>query len=187
MITEIRAVLPGHHIEEEGRHCVGIQDSRAVVAGVLCKVQDLYFIKSKSRRYFPVGHDIVIGRIIYTSAEYYKVDVSGYTGYLSVLGFPNAVKRNRPTLEKGDFVAARVTRIEGGDLLLSCKETGLGQLDEVFPIEAWKARVFYTDSFMSELGRSNTFQLVIGMNGFIWLNGSAETRRAVLSAIAEYR
>ncbi|MGL5725917.1 hypothetical protein, partial [Cetobacterium sp.] len=70
-----------------------------MVAGILCKIEDLYFIKAKTKIYIPKKYDIVIGRIIYTSPDYYRVDLNGCIGILPALSFLNATKRNRPELE----------------------------------------------------------------------------------------
>lgn len=184
MITEIRAVFPGDSIHEEGKHCFGIHNKKATIIGMLSKIDGLYFIKSKTKKYCPTKHDIIIGKVIYVSSEYYKLDVSGHIGLLPALSFTNAVKRNRPILNRGNYVAARVVRVESGDLFLSCREDGLGLVDEVWNIETWKVRHLYFDSFLRVFGLKHTYQVILGMNGFIWIAAEPEIKRKLLDEIS---
>lgn len=186
-IEPVRQVFPGDRIPEKGFKDYGIFKDRAVLIGVLCKIEDLYFIKSRTKIYSPRKYDIVIGRTIYTSQDYHRIDLNGCTGILPALSFLNATKRNRPELEKGDFVVCQVLRVEGGDPLLCCRREGLGKIDEAFPVESWKIRLLYFNSFIKSLSRNKTFKIIMAMNGYIWLEGDPETKREILNRINEYR
>lgn len=186
MIECIRNVLPGDSVLEKGTKCFGIHDNRAVIAGQLCRIESLYFIRSKTRAYRPTRYDIVIGRVIYTSADYYKADLGGCIGYLPTLSFANATKRNRPELERGDWVICQVVRVVG-DPLLCCKQEGLGKVDEVFPVESWKMRLLYFSDFLRRVGATHTFKIGMGMNGYVWLDGDAATKRDILQLIGSIK
>lgn len=86
-IEVLRNVYPGDIINEKGHYDCGIYENKATVVGVLCKIEDLYFIKSKTNVYHPRKFDIVIGKIIYTSQDYYKVDLGCCIGILPSLSF----------------------------------------------------------------------------------------------------
>lgn len=185
-IERIRNVLPGDHIPEKGFKCYGIVESRAVIIGTLCRVEDLYFIMAKTRIYVPKKYDIVIGRVVYASQDYYKVDLESCTGILPVLSFANATKRNRPELEKENVVLCQVERVSDGDPLLSCKKEGLGMIDECFAVESWKIRLFYFNSFLQKLSKGRSFRIALAINGFVWIDADVETKRAVLEEIERY-
>lgn len=183
----IRNVFPGDAVPEDGTKCLGIFNGKATVIGQLCRIERLYFVRSRTNKYRPTKYDIVMGRVIYTSADYYKVDLGCCTGYLPCLAFANATKRNRPELQRGDVVACAVTRVEGGSPLLCCRQDGLGKVDEVFPVESWKIRLFYFSDWLLKVGAEHSFKIVLGMNGFVWIDGDAETKREVLRRIKEFR
>ena len=60
-------------------------------------------------RYIPVVDDVVIGVIVSRHAENYKVDVGTSSNVqLDALAFDGASKRNKPNLQVGDILYARV-------------------------------------------------------------------------------
>ncbi|KAI5170053.1 exosome complex component RRP40 [Pancytospora epiphaga] len=186
-IEFIRNVMPGDVVSEDGLKCIGIVNDKAVVAGQLCRIEDLYFIRSRTTRYYPTEHDVVMGRVIYASMEYYRVDLGTCTGYLPTLAFMNATKRNRPELVRGDCVLCSVERVENGEALLSCQTEGFGKVDEIFPIETWKVRLLCFSDMLMKLGEKYSYQISLGMNGYVWLGGDALTKRAILSELEKYK
>lgn len=185
-IEFVRNVYPGDVIHEKGNKCIGIYDNKASVMGQLCKIEDLYFIRSKTKRYSPTKHDIVIGRITFTCQDYYKVDLGGITGCLPTLSFLNATKRNRPELQKNDFVLCQVVRVET-DPLLTCKIEGMGKIDEAFPVDSWKIRHLYFSDILPNYGKTHSFNIALGMNGFVWIESSPEVKREVLKIIRDLK
>lgn len=185
-IEKIRRVFPGDPIPEDGWKCYGIVDRRASIVGTLCRVEDLYFIMSKTKIYTPKKHDVVIGRVFFTCQDYYKVDLGTCTGILPALSFLNATKRNAPDVEKENILLCQVERISDGDVLLSCKKEGLGVIDECFPVDSWKIRLLYFNGFLSKLARHRTFKIALAINGFVWIDGDNETKRDVLAALEEF-
>lgn len=185
-IEKIRKVYPGDSISENGYKCYGIENNKATIIGTLCKIEDLYFIMSKTKIYIPKKYDIVIGRIMYSCPDYYKVDLKSCVGVLPSLAFLNATKRNRPELEKENIVLCQVERVSSGDVLLSCKKEGLGLIDECFPVESWKIRLFYFNNFLQKLSKNKTFKIALGINGFVWIDGDVETKKEILNEIEGY-
>lgn len=187
MQTEsIRDIFPGDPVTESGIKDYGIYNGRANIAGTLSKIEDLYFIKSKTKIYIPRKYDIVIGRIYFSSSDYYKVDLSGCTGILPALSFINATKKNKIELEKNSLVVCQVLRVENNEVLLSCKKEGLGKVDEVFNIENWKIRLFYFNDFIKNISKNRTFKIIMAINGFIWLEGDADTKLEILKLINSF-
>jgi len=185
-LEKIRRVFPGDSIPEKGFKCYGIADNRATMVGTLCKIEDLYFIMSKTKIYVPRKHDVVIGRVFFTCQDYHKVDLGSCTGVLPALSFPNATKRNRPEIDKDDIVLCQVERVSDGDALLTCKRDGLGVINEYFPVDSWKIRLMYFNGFLAKLAKGKTFKIALAMNGFVWIEADAETTREVLNAIEEF-
>lgn len=185
-VEEIRNVYPGDQIPEKGFKCIGIENDKAVVIGRLCRIEDLYFIKSKTKAYFPKKYDTVIGKIIYSSQDFYKVDLGSCTGTLPALSFVNATKRNKPDLDKDDSVICQVEKVVDGDPLLSCKKEGLGKIDEYFPVDSWKIRLFYFNDFIRKISANKSFSIAFGINGFIWLDANPEVKREILDLIEKF-
>lgn len=179
----IRNVFPGDEITETGFKDYGITNNKATLPGILCKIEDLYFIKSKTKIYVPKKYDIVIGKIYFTCADYYKVDLNGCTGILPVLNFLNANKKNRPDLERNNFVVCQVIRVENNEALLCCRKEGLGKIDEAFAVESWKIRLFYFNDFIKNIAKKRTFKITMAINGAIWLDGDPETKKDILELI----
>lgn len=186
-IEKLRKVLPGDLIEEEGFKCYGITNNTAYMMGTLCRIEDLYFIMSKTKIYTPKKYDIVIGRIIFTSQDYYKVDLDSCVGILPALSFMNATKKNRPDLEKEDVVLCQIDKVNDGEPLLTCKKEGLGPIDECFPVDTWKIRLFYFNNFLSTISKNRNFKIALGINGYVWIEGDAETKLAVLNEIENFQ
>lgn len=182
----VRNVLPGDPVLEEGPKCIGIVNNRAVVAGQLCKIENLYFVRSRTTRYSPTQYDVVMGRIIYASSDYYRVDLGTCAGHLPALAFRNATKRNRPELLRGDYVLCSVERVADGEALLCCRTEGFGRVEEVFPIETWKVRLLCFSDLLVRLGEKYTFQIALGMNGFVWVGADALTKRDILKELQEF-
>lgn len=87
-------------------------------------------IESFNSRILPLKYcsepgDLVIGRIIERQGEHYRVDLSDrFEGLLQYYDFEGATKRNRPTLEPGDLIYARVQRSSiNSSAILSCKSS----------------------------------------------------------------
>ncbi|ORD93059.1 RRP40 [Enterospora canceri] len=176
----IRNVKAGDEIIEEGRRCMNILNNKATTDGKLYKVGRILFNFSKTIQYRPMVHDIVIGRVFVIQNDYYKVNVahgnlhnSMYTGILPFLSFTNATKKNRPELNTGDLVLAKISGIFGNELQLTCNEMNLGQIDFVFQMDVWKVQLLHFMNLQEEIKsvsrKCKSYCLALGMNGYIYL------------------
>lgn len=142
------------------------------------------FIESNSKRYIPQVNDFVIGTITGVIGESYKVQLQQYStpSILPMMAFPNATKKNRPNLQNGQVVYARVSQaIPEIDIELECidpttgKEGGFGLLDEsgyVFDINLNFARELLFNPnciYLDKLAKKIKFEIAIGINGKVWL------------------
>eukprot|EP00750_Incisomonas_marina_P006121 INCI14330.1.p2 GENE.INCI14330.1~~INCI14330.1.p2 ORF type:complete len:248 (-),score=47.56 INCI14330.1:2405-3061(-) len=82
----------------------------ATKAGVFrFRPKNRFWVENNQKRYVPVTDDVVIGVVASRHAENYKVDVgTSSLVQLDALAFDGASKRNKPNLQVGDVVYARV-------------------------------------------------------------------------------
>lgn len=101
-----------------------------------------------------------------------------------MLSFEGASRRNRPNLNTGDVVYARViTANRDMDPMLSCvdsqgRASGFGPLKESLVIECSlaHARALLARPpapVLAAVGAKLQFELAVGMNGCVWLNSSS--------------
>eukprot|EP00866_Antonospora_locustae_P001523 jgi/Antlo1/1523/2314 len=169
-IKEIMGLRPGDEVFPNKQNIVGVHNGRSYVFGVLVSLNTLYFVDSKTGRYTPSVDDLVIGKVFYRCADYYKLDLKHAVGILPSLAFMNATKRFKPELDVGDCVIARITGV-GAECTLSCADNGLGKLDGyVLEISPWKVRKLYVCTFLRDLGKKYKFSCALGLNGRVWLH-----------------
>lgn len=141
------------------------------------------YIEYDSKRYIPAVGDLVIGIIIGQFSDSYKVSLSNFSSSvtLSYMAFPNASKKNKPTLKVGDLVYARVSaadreleaEIECIDSITG-RDSGFGLLDGgmVGDITLGFARHLLFDNdfpLLPMLAKYTKFEIAIGVNGKVWL------------------
>ncbi|RCK56242.1 Exosome complex component RRP40 [Candida viswanathii] len=147
------------------------------------KPTQLLYIESNTKRYIPHNNDFVIGLVVGTIGENYKVALQA--GSIPVLlgfyAFANASKKNRPLVKNGDLVYGRITNdtVEIDNEMecvdASGKEAGFGVLDDlgfVFDVNLNFARelLFNKNSvFLELLALKCKFEIAIGINGKIWI------------------
>jgi exosome complex component RRP40 len=132
----------------------------------------------------------VIGIISSRHTEYYMVDVGGpHKASLSFLAFEGATKRNRPNLEVGTLVYARVNVANKDmDPTIECvhpttgKSDGFGELKDGMWFScslSWCRRLLSKDnSLFKEVASLFPFEVAVGMNGRVWVQ--AESTRHVI-------
>lgn len=128
--------------------------------------------------------DNVIGLITARHGDFYKVDLASCHGAtLSNLAFEGATKRNRPNLQIGNIVYCKVI-ISGKDIEpeVTCmgenlKSNGLGELKNGFltVVSCTLARklALMSSEILDSIGKTIAFEIVIGMNGRIWINSAS--------------
>lgn len=172
--------------------------------GLLCWDAALgrLWVENEQRRYVPAVGDHVIGVVADKHAEEYRLNVGGpFPATLPVLAFDGATKRNRPHLEVGALVYARVAVANKDmDPEVTCaappgvgakdwvtKESVYGELagGQTFACpQALCARLGSDDCPVLEaLGRLVAFEIAIGHNGRVWLS-SASPGAVVLAQAA---
>uniref|UniRef100_A0A8D8YF86 Ribosomal RNA-processing protein 40 n=2 Tax=Cacopsylla melanoneura TaxID=428564 RepID=A0A8D8YF86_9HEMI len=141
-----------------------------------------YYVDYVQRRYVPTRGDTVIGVVTSRSGENYRVDIgSADSAVLSYLAFEGATKKNPPKVETGDVVAGKLlTANKDMESELVCvdsrgKEFILGILSDGYllhtSIHLCRKLLNAKCPLLKALAtRSKArLELVIGMNGKIWL------------------
>jgi len=163
----------------------------ATKSGILRNPQTKYYwIESNQKRYVPAIEDMVIGIVRERYTEGFKVDVgSAFPASLPALSFEGATKKNRPNLQVGSIVYARVI-LANKDMEpeLACisarnKAEGYGELLEgfVFKCSIGLAYRLLEDNcpILKHLGKVVPYEIAVGMNGRVWVN-SASRKHTIL-------
>lgn len=182
-ISKIKRINPGDEVPPSTLHS---HNGKALVHGDLISVNSSYFICSKSKRYLPNKDDIVIGRIIHRSADFYRIDLGyGITGFLPELSFYLATKRNKPELKVNEYVMARVVRVKDVPML-EC-ENGMGRVDGyIFDLGCYNVKRILVQNLLENIGKEYNFKMGMGVNGIVWIwNENALIVREIVDKIKE--
>ncbi|OWB78743.1 hypothetical protein B5S32_g2943 [[Candida] boidinii] len=147
------------------------------------KGSTLYYVESNTKRYIPQVNDFVIGTIVGAFGEFYRVSLANFSApaILSQYAFPNATKKNRPHLNIGDIVYARVSCADRElDVEIECidpttgKDGGFGVLEGgyLFDVKLGYARyLLFNESseLFNKLVTKVKFEIAIGVNGKVWI------------------
>jgi exosome complex component RRP40 len=135
---------------------------------------------------------MVVGVVSYKMSEFYKVDIgSSKLAILPVLAFEGASRRNRPMLNVGSTVYARVT-IANADMEpeIAClnaheKADGFGELKDGFIIHGTtglcRSLLKKSCPILEAIGKHFSFEIATGMNGRIWINSTTVKNTIILS------
>uniref|UniRef100_A0A915PV28 Ribosomal RNA-processing protein 40 n=1 Tax=Setaria digitata TaxID=48799 RepID=A0A915PV28_9BILA len=136
-----------------------------------------------SRRYVPRKGDRIIGVVISTHGESFKIDIGAADiAFISFLSFEGATRRNRPNLKVGDLIYASVAvATKHLEPELTCidnegRARGMGLLPSggfVFKTSLNLVRRILSPSskLLSLLGKDIKFEITAGINGRIWIKG----------------
>lgn len=160
----------------------------ACKAGILKqRASNTFYIDSFQKRYIPSKGETVIGLVTQKAGDIFRVDIgASEPAALSYLAFEGATKKNRPDVNVGDLVFAKLlVANKDFESELVCvdslgKKLKLGVLSGGF--------VFSCSINLARRLRSNTcpliesikkhiqvpLEIVIGMNGKVWINGKNE-------------
>mmetsp|Transcript_52126 Transcript_52126/g.117374 ORF Transcript_52126/g.117374 Transcript_52126/m.117374 type:complete len:227 (-) Transcript_52126:62-742(-) len=204
----MQVCLPGDAVELGGRsRGLGVALAAgghpyATTAGIVRQGTTDTHVESWRKRYIPRPGDHVIGVVCSRNADMYRVDIRGPSlAYLPTLAFNGASLRNRPILEVGSVVYARIQGAHPDlDTELSCMDLDnkkswstneiifgelQGGLQFEVPLSA-AHRLLADDCYVLErLGRDFCFEVCIGQNGRVWL--SAATRRETVLLLQTIR
>ncbi|CAE8612566.1 unnamed protein product, partial [Polarella glacialis] len=170
----------GVALDEDG------QRAFATAAGVVRTSDEEVSVENLRKRYLPRKGDCVVGIVMSRNSEFYKVDIrSPSAAFLPCLSFNAATKRNRPQLEIGSLVYARVEEAHADlDTELTCIDpetkkcwnTGevlLGELKNGLSFEVALSaaqRLVAVDCYvLDRLGKDFSYELCAGTNGRVWL------------------
>ncbi|XP_045772491.1 exosome complex component RRP40 [Maniola jurtina] len=190
-------VLPGDYCEEISQ--IG-EKSRVIIgpglrkevdrvyitkAGVLKKKNPgTYWIDSYQKRYVPSRGENIIGVVTQKAGDIFRVDVGGSsTAALSYLSFEGATKKNRPEIQVGDIIYAKML-VASKDMEpeLVCvdshgKKGRLGVLNDgfVFKCSLNLVRKILNPScpLLASLKNEWPFEIAAGMNGRIWIKANS--------------
>ncbi|XP_031570025.1 putative exosome complex component rrp40 [Actinia tenebrosa] len=140
-----------------------------------------FWIDTNQKRYIPVKEERVIGVVLNKAGDNFKVDIgTSISASLSSLAFEGATKKNRPNLQIGDIVYARLA-VANKDMEpeLDCTDgsghsTGLGPLNGgfMFTCSLGLSRKLLSKDFtlLPLIGKYFPFECTVGSNGRVWIN-----------------
>ncbi|XP_059052139.1 exosome complex component RRP40 [Achroia grisella] len=190
-------VLPGDFSEEieaaggKGKIILGpglrkeIKKVYVTKAGVLRKrAPNTFWVDSYQKRYVPSRGENVIGVVVQKAGDIFRVDIgSSCNASLSYLSFENATKKNRPEVQVGDVLYAKML-VASKDMEpeIVCvdshgKKGRLGVLNEgfVFRCSLNLVRKILNPNckLIESMKNEWPFELAAGMNGRIWIRANS--------------
>ena len=171
----------------------------ATKCGVLRKKRplnhDIYWVDTHSKRYVPIKGEYVLGIVVAKAGDAFRVDI-GAAEYasLSYLAFEGATKKNRPLVNLGDVVYARlIVASRDMEAELVCvdsygKRAGMGVIGGVdpstpstnssdnsilftVPLNLVRKLLSKSCVLLNALGKYIAYEIAVGMNGRIWIRG----------------
>ncbi|KAJ1532002.1 hypothetical protein ONE63_000636 [Megalurothrips usitatus] len=158
---------------------------------------NVFMVDAYQKRYIPVKEEHVVGVVTNTSSDVFRVDIgASATASLSYLDFEHATKKNRPNIQNGDVVYAKLSAA-GRDMEpeLVCvdahgKAGKLGKLEDGFLINCSLNLIRKLLSpncpLLQALGQKWPYECAFGMNGKVWIKArSIKETIAIGNAIYE--
>lgn len=196
-VTVGDVVLPGNYCEEimatgeKSRIILGpglrkdIDKVYITKPGILKKRHpNTYWVDSYQKRYIPARGDNIIGTVVQKAGDIFRVDVGGScTASLSYLSFEGATKKNRPLVQVGDVVYAKML-VASKDMEpeivcvdSSGKKNRLGVLTDgyLFTCSINLVRKILNPNcpLLESLKNEWPFEMAAGMNGKIWIKSNS--------------
>lgn len=173
---------------------------RAERNGPAAPVQGWY-VESSRRRYVPTVGDRVIAQVTNRGSEAYTLTLfSAHHAMLPVLAFEGASRRNRPNIEIGSLVYARVVSAEPwNEPELSCidpvhnKADGMGELkipkgSDVSMV--WQVSLALAQSLLrpqhtllQTVSAHFAFEAAVGVNGLVWVRAASAEHVVALGRV----
>ncbi|XP_065875987.1 uncharacterized protein [Euphorbia lathyris] len=144
-----------------------------------------YWVESSQKRYVPCAEDSILGIVVDSKPENFLVDIKGSTlAFLPVLAFEGGTRRNIPKLEAGTLLYVRVVKANAGmNPELSCTDASgkageFGVLKDgyMFECSTGLSRMLLsspTCPVLEALGNKLSFEIAVGINGRVWVNGTS--------------
>ncbi|KAK4821130.1 hypothetical protein QYF61_013516 [Mycteria americana] len=155
------------------------------------------FVHEPRLQYVPVKGDHVIGIVTAKAGDVFKLDVGGSEqASLSYLAFEGATKRNRPNVQVGDLiygqflVANKDMEPEMVCIDSSGRSSGMGIIGQdgfLFKVSLGLIRKLLAPKceIIQELSQLYPFELVLGMNGRIWVKAKTVQQTLIIVNILE--
>ncbi|XP_017773398.1 PREDICTED: exosome complex component RRP40 [Nicrophorus vespilloides] len=153
-------------------------------AGVLChKAPNMYWVEGHAKRYVPCKGDLVVGVVAKKSGDQFKIDIgSAEHASLSAFSFEGATKKQKPDLQVGDVVYAKlVTAHREMEPELVCvnkyfKAANLGPLSNQGFLLNLDSRLIVRlldvqHPLLAVLAKTCAYEIAIGMNGKVFVMG----------------
>jgi len=168
-------------------------DIVATKAGYLrFKNPNIYWIENNQMKYIPTVEDAVLGIVLEKHSENFKVDIGGSSpALLPVLAFEGVTKKNRPNLQRGSLLYARVVVANKDmDPELVCyapnqKSQGFGEikLGYMFKCSLSLARSLMAHQcpILQAIGDRLPFEIAVGVNGRVWVNTNNITNTVLIA------
>lgn len=174
---------------------------RVTLPGKFIFNNNRYSIESgSSSLYVPKRDEPVIGQIAFKSRDSYILNLTpqiggffGENARLDMLSFDGASKKNKPNLQVGDWVYARILRAERDlDIIITCESPEgtqkkdwvysdrnmFGELKGGWVIESTDLSICNKllneeQDLLSSIGEIIGFDVVVGANGRLWVSGES--------------
>ncbi|XP_030341523.1 exosome complex component RRP40 isoform X1 [Strigops habroptila] len=155
------------------------------------------FVHQPRLQYVPIKGDHVIGIVTAKAGDVFKLDVGGSEqASLSYLAFEGATKRNRPNVQVGDLiygqfvVANKDMEPEMVCIDSSGRSSGMGIIGQdgfLFKVSLGLIRKLLApkSEIIQELSQLYPFELVLGMNGRIWVKARTVQQTLIIINILE--
>ncbi|XP_061895598.1 exosome complex component RRP40-like [Entelurus aequoreus] len=161
------------------------------------KHPNMFWMDSQQKRYVPAKGETVIGVVTTKSVDVFKVDVGGSEqASLSYLAFEGATKRNRPNVQVGDLVFGQfIVANKDMEAELVCVDSsgrangmgvfGAGGLLFRASLGLVRRLLAPNSDLRQELEQLFPCELVVGMNGRLWVKSASVQRTLVIANLLE--
>lgn len=156
---------------------------RVTQAGKLCfKEPNVYWVEGNRTRYVPKKGDLVVGIVMKKAGATVKVDIgSAEHAALSLLCFEGATKKQKADVKVGDVVYARlIDAHKEMEPELVCidsyfKAGPLGVLSSegycfTISVSLAQSLLEIENPILRFLGQKFVYEIVVGVNGKVWIN-----------------
>jgi VacB/RNase II family 3'-5' exoribonuclease len=158
----------------------------ATKSGILkWRNNNLFWVDSHQKRYVAARGECVIGVVRSKGSLHARVDInSAELATLSLLAFEGANKRNKPNLNVGDLIYAKVlSASKHVETELVCvnsngKRDGLGVIGDkggvLISLSIDTVRILLSPrcDLLEKLGQVHRYEIALGMNGRVWINSN---------------
>lgn len=156
----------------------------ACKAGILkLRTPSIYYVDSFQRRYIPNRGENVVGIVTQKAGDIFKVDIGGSEqASLPYLAFEGATKRNRPDVQIGDIVFAKLliaSKDMEPELVCVDSQGKKGKLGVLGPdglllscsLNLTRKLLNPNNRLFNVFAKEQAYEIAVGMNGKIWIKG----------------